>query len=376
MQTEFRESPYNPDENFVNIAREAIESIGYPTETISLIPEGQAHYIYRITTQTGLTAIARFEKPGRGVGEDGIKRDFEFNGPVSISREKILIDLVRDLAGLPAPKIYAVFENAPIPFLLVEDMPGILWSEYLQSNNYSQESYLNSLKFIGTDLARAHAIQFNSFGDVLDRNSVNPGNITKFSERISMITEPKLQRAQKLGVYNTSEFDFLQTGFRSGLAELEDAERNSRIPSVLALTDLQPKNFLVDINGKPSGYVDLEYCQAAPASVDFYFLRWFLLNYFENTSDQAEEVFFEGYRENGGVYDPEDPVNRRIEHLLSVNRLLQAINEYHKLTDEMRATWSEQFKELLFDGLSNKSFHYPAIIAVFRTWSGQPRFAN
>lgn len=375
MQTEFLKNPQIPSNN-ITLVREAIESAGYLVEFISLIPEGAAHHIYRVTTQTGLTAIARFEKPGRGVGTDGIKRDFEFNGPLSLARERNLIDLVRDHAGLPAPRIYGLYENIQLPHLLVEELPGIHWSEYLKVNNYSKEAYLHSLGFIGADLAKAHGIKFDSFGDVLDRDSVYPGNIRSFARRISMIIEPKLHRAQQLAILNDTQLDSVKRILQTDLAILEEATRTSNLLPVLALTDMQPKNFLVDGQGKPSGWVDLEYCQAAPPSLDFYFLRWFLLNYFEGVSDQAENVFLKGYRDNGGIYNPEDQVNKRMEYLLSVNRLLQAVNEYHQLSDGIRDNWSEKFKQIMLDAIGDRVVNYQAIASVFSSWTDQPRFAT
>ena len=311
MQEGFSKDVIFLDEYIVSQTRETLELTGHEVESIALIPEGRAHYIFRIVDRAGLISIARFEKSGRGVGLDGIRRDFEFNGPISISRERNLIDLVREQANLPALRVYGMYEDTPTPFLIVENLPGIYWSEYIEKNNFSKEAYLNSLKFIGFDMANAHKVKFISFGDIIREDIIQPGNITSFAERIRIITEPKIKRAEQLGTLNSNELAYLKHTLQSELSDLEDVTKTSSLQPILAITDIHPKNFLVDDNGKPSGYFDLEYCQSAPPALDFYFLRWFLLNYFEGISDQAEEALLERYTANGGTYDSKNPTNKK-----------------------------------------------------------------
>ena len=225
-------------------------------------------------------------------------------------------------------------------------------------------------------MANAHKVKFISFGDIIREDIIQPGNITSFAERIRIITEPKIKRAEQLGTLNSNELAYLKHTLQSELSDLEDVTKTSSLQPILAITDIHPKNFLVDDNGKPSGYFDLEYCQSAPPALDFYFLRWFLLNYFEGISDQAEEALLERYTANGGTYDSKNPTNKKLEYLLSINRLMQAVNEYHGLFDELRKGWSGQFKQILFNSMDEGEINYPKITSVFRSWTKQPLYAT
>ena len=142
MQEGFSKDVIFLDEYIVSQTRETLELTGHEVESIALIPEGRAHYIFRIVDRAGLISIARFEKSGRGVGLDGIRRDFEFNCPISISRERNLIDLVREQANLPALRVYGMYEDTPTPFLIVENLPGIYWSEYIEKIIFQKKHIL------------------------------------------------------------------------------------------------------------------------------------------------------------------------------------------------------------------------------------------
>lgn len=360
-------------------ARKAIEIVGFGLEVVSVsfIPEGRSHHVFDIRLKDGSSLVARFEKLQLSDSPDGVRRDFHFNGPLSLERERNLMELVREEAGLPAPKVLGIYQTDHDRFLLVERLEGVHWSEYISRNNYSLKAYLNSLGFLGKDLAKAHSVHFESFGDAMGKNDVNPGTIRDFSQRVDMFTELKLQRAIYSGSLSGEEieavFDYLQSESKS----LKEAEQDSLQTPVLILTDIHPMNFFVDKNsGEPSGYFDLEFCQAGHKALEFFSLRTTLLNYFEGVSNEAEAALLEGYEQGGGSYNPEDLYSKKLEHVLAIGYLVAAVTTYHNASDGLRDNWSSQFKGILFDAMRGGSVDFSAISGVFRSKTGQPRFSR
>lgn len=355
-------------------AKAAVESAGYQVRSITLIPGGYSHNNFAVGFREGLPAIARFDNPSRFISPDGVRREPHFNGLLSLTRERNLINMVREKTGLPVPQVYGLHSSAQGPFLLVERLPGSHWNEYLKASDYSFGAYLRSLRFLGNDLARVHAIEFNSFGDLLGEDCIDPANITNFAERLGMITQLKIQRAEGVGVLDTQELADTKGYFNAELTTLDTALRDSTERPVLVLADLHPTNVLVDDQGKPSGYFDLEWCQAGSRALEFYVLRWSFFHYFDGVSQPAEEEFLAGYQEKGGTYDPQNPLNKSLEQVLAVNHLLAAVTAYHNVSDGLRDTWSQQFKKIMFDAMRVGSVDYAAINDVLRSKTNQPRF--
>ncbi|MFH0937475.1 MAG: aminoglycoside phosphotransferase family protein [Candidatus Daviesbacteria bacterium] len=361
------------EEALVDQAQESIESVGYRVESIVLIPEGRGHYNFSVVTPEKLM-IARFERPQTNVSSDGVRRDVHFNGPLSLERERNLMDLVREEAGLPAPKVYGLHQSRLGPFLLVEKLQGIYWSEYLKENDYSLEAYLRSVGFLGADIGCVHQIQFNTFGDAMGKGIVYPSNITNFVTRLQMTTELNLERVKHTEALQIKELYNITKFFQEELKTLDECWDKRAQEPVLILTDLHPMNILVDDQGKPSGYFDLEFAQAGHPSLEFYVLRLSFLHYFEGVSQQAEDMFLAGYEKNGGRYNPKDPFNQKLEHLMIVNHLLASVTAYHNVFDGLRDTWSEQFKNIMFEGIEVGNVDYSAINEVLRSKTKQPKF--
>lgn len=328
-------------------AIQALNDIGYEVSTATFIPEGRSHDIFRVVTSPPqkLTMIARFEKPQLVPSLDGLRRDFTYNGPLSLRREKELMDLVRNKAQLPAPEVYGLYEDSPVPVLLVEELPGVYFSDYLKRNCPPSDAFLGAFSFLGNDLAKAHSIGFNSFGDVLSADLVHPGHISNFADRIQMISQMKLQRAYQTGVLENSEAEDLHRYITGELATLAKKLGN-RTRASLILTDLHSMNFFVDWSGKPSGYFDLEHCQAGLPSLDIYYIRRSLFYQYSDAALQAEEAFLKGYQEGGGIYDPEDPSTQRLEQLLLTDYVVGTATLYYGVVDGLRDNWSNRFKGL------------------------------
>ena len=279
-----------------SLAKNLIESQGYEVEDIKFIPEGRNHFCFDVLLKDGSSTIARFERDNI----DGKKRDFHYNGFLSLERERNLCNILREEAKLPAPKINGLYGISKDSFLLVEKLPGKSWKEYIQEKNYQLGPFLKSLEFLGEDLAQVQRINFESYGDVIDRNFIQPYGIYNFTDRLKTITNLKLQRAKKSNVLTMPELSEVDKYFRQNFDFIDKKLQFHEEKPVLILTDIHPMNFLVDMNGKPSGYPDLEWCQSGIPSLEFYILKYGLFNYFDNdTFDKAEDAFFRGFRNNG-----------------------------------------------------------------------------
>ncbi|MBT4804989.1 phosphotransferase [Candidatus Woesearchaeota archaeon] len=355
-------------------AKSIIESEGYQVSNINYIPEGNSHFCFDIVLNDGTPVVARFEKTSRISDIDDKKRDFHYNGLLSLERERNLCEIVKNEARLPAPKVYEIHHTEKGSFMLVEKLSGIHWKDFLEESNYNLDLYLQSLKYLGSDMAQVQQVNFESYGDIMGRNEIQPNKINNFADRLKAITDLKLQRAEGSGVLNEQQFSEVKKYFDDDLNYLENKLKSSGEKPVLVLTDIHPMNFFVDDEGKPSGYFDLEFCQAGVPALEFYTIKFGLFNYFDReTFQKAETAFFEGFENNGGQYERDSSVNLALERTLSIGHLLAAVTSYHGAVDGLRDTWSEQFKDIMFDAIQRKDVNYVAIADVLRSKTKQPK---
>lgn len=346
----------------------------YPIADIHLIPEGANHYVFDILLQDGTPLIAKFKKE---LGAGAQRRDSLYGGLVSLERESAIYRLVREKASLAGPKIYVKHESAETSFLLVEKLGGVLWRKHLQRHNYSRECFLRSLEYLGEDIARLQRITFPSFGDVMGGEAVSPSNVDNFGERFNNVMQMRLDRASRRRVFTGEEIERLRHFFVSALSALSGVLSRENTQPVMVLTDLHADNFLVDETGRPSGYFDLESCQAAHPALEFYGLKLFLFNYFDGECfNQAEESFFAGFERVGGAYDRSWHVNAKLETLLAAGRVLELSESYFEYRDGLRDSWSSRFKALLWQALEFGRVDYLAAGDIFREKTGQPRTPN
>ncbi len=353
-------------------AKDLVESQGYRIETISYIPEGRGHWIFDITLEGGEEVIARFErhKEGKGVNQ---RIDGQYGGRLSLEREGSLCQLVRK-AGLAAPQVKGLYFPVEGPkFLMVEKLPGKTWGEYIQHSGFSQQAFLQSLEYLGADLARVHAVKFDSYGDVMAENWVEPADITNFTKRLEGILQLKFQAEERKGSLSNKEFPKVRSYIQRELGALEAALEHHR-PPILVLSDIHPANHLVDERGKPSGYPDLERSQAGVPPFEFFQIRFTMIPYFNREAAAlAEEAFFNGYQKAGGTFNREDPTNKKLDKLLAVGQVLNCVTTYHCVKDGIRDEWSPRFKEILFEIIDGKEIDYVAISDIFRSKTGQPK---
>ena len=345
-------------------AQDLLNQRGYGITDIRMFPFGANRDVFEATREDGTPIIARFVKEGK-------HRDAQYNGLISLERDANMYALAGK-AGLPTPSVLGYHDVEGIPFLVVEKLPGKHWKTFVEGNNYSLEAYLRSLEFLGQDVAKAHAVVLPSYGDMLSANCLQPAGIKNFAERLDHIFALKLAKAET--VLPTGEFarvkQYFAEGVRAVSAQLE--EGNGYKP-VLVLTNLHPMNFLVDEQGKPSGYPDLEFSQAGVPALEMYNMGLQLFSYFDKpTFNLAEEAFFKGYTLAGGVYDRENSTNKQLEALLCGGHALSSVTFYQGAKDGLRDNWSAEFKDILFKVMGTGEMDYVAFADVIRQKTQQP----
>lgn len=352
-------------------AKNLMETVGYEVATMKKIPEGNQHHIFECVLSDGKIVIARFDK---ALGISGGKRiDPIFHSELSLEREAAAYSLVKNKTSLPAPKVYDAHNVNGIKFLIVEKMPGVTWNEYLKRKNYSCKAFLNSIFYLGKDLAKFHKIKFSSFGDVMNENSVSPEGIEDFTDRLKQLILLKLQRAKTVNCFSESEFSFIRDYFRTQLEKLPRLVLPDYAP-VLNIFDIHPNNFLVDENGKPSGYFDIEFPQSGIPALDISRIHLEMFGYFDReTFDKSKKWFFRGYKEEGGSYDEDNRVNKRLELVISLGHILSATSAYYRVKDGLRDDWSEKLKKLLFSCIEAEQIDYEGYMEIFRRKTKQPR---
>lgn len=362
-------------------AFQALEKSGYGVISVTRILEGLGHDNFQVELRDGRQAVAKFENDAH-LAPDGKRKDFHYNGELSLEREAATAELLR-WHEFPAPQTYGLHKVEGKRFLLVEKLPGRHWREFLEENGHSREAYLCSLKFLGADIAKAQRLTMRSYGDiinyrvglanpVLETIMVSQGT-SKFSERFSKIVQFQLQRAEQTEALAQKEAREVQGYFITRIENIPD-RADTRNP-VFVFSDLHPMNFLVDAQGKPSGYFDLEHCQAGVTAQDVSHHALHLFNYFdEATSREARKAFFNGFIANGGRYLPEDEAF--LEHPLGAARLLGFVSAYHGAQDGLRDTWAARFKDLLFEMIQTNQVPTVAVADIFREKTRQPRVPN
>lgn len=348
-------------------AQVLLQSQGYHIDSAKSVPEGNSHYVFDVSLSDGKEVIAKFERKSR-TAPDGEKRDFHYNGVLSLEREVALCDLVTSM-GLPAPKIDGVYEVEEAKFFVESKLPGKCWAEYLKDNGHSLSAFLQSLEYLGADIAQVQQEQFNSFGDVFGKGKVVNSN-NNLANRLRYITDLKINREEQTKAFSDHELNEVKDYFDKIIGEI--AQSTPQKP-VFIVTDLHPMNFFVDDYGKPSGYFDLEFCQAGVPTLEFYHNALHLFNYYDTQSfEQGRNAFFKGFHNAGGNYDLNDHFNQQLETMLCSSHLLACATAYHGAKDGLRDNWSSEFKELFFQTLATGKVPYVSVADIFRTKTQQP----
>jgi len=345
-------------------AQDLLNLRGYDVVSISQFPFGRNREVFDFTTADGCSLIARFVKEGNW-------RDMQYDGLLSLERDMNMYALA-GAAGLPTPRVIGYHDAEGVSFLVVEKLPGQHWKAFLEKEEYSLDAYLRSLEYLGSDIAKAHAVSLPSYGDIISHTSILPKGVTNFAVRLEHLLGLKLAPAQK--VLSEGEFAVVRTYFSKEVLALEEDLGSNRYHPTLILTNLHPTNFLVDEQGKPSGYPDLEFSQAGVPALEMYNMGLQLFSYFDQpTFDLAKKAFFDGYAAAGGVYDPKDRTNKQLEALLCAGHTLSSVTGYQGVRDGLRDTWSAEFKHILERVMSTGEMDYVAFADVIRQKTKQPK---
>ncbi len=179
-------------------AAEALEKKGHKVDSIARIPEGANHYVFDVTLQNGTNAIAKFA--ATRYTEEGLVAsgtDTLFGGRLTLDREAAIFDMTRNEAKLPAPMVYASHRCAGGDFLLLEKLEGTSFTKYLKNCHYSMNAFLKTMEYLGADIAKAQSVRFNSFGNIMARDEIEPSDIRNFADRFLGVTGMRLDLAGK-----------------------------------------------------------------------------------------------------------------------------------------------------------------------------------
>ena len=322
------------------------------------IPEGANHFVFDVTMDDGAQLIARFDS-GRQQRKDSL-----FGGLLSRQREQANMLVIRSV-GLPAPAVLYSSEE----YMLVEKMPGILWNEYLVENKHTVESYLKSLVHLGKSIAKLQtSTQKLSFGDA-EGQMIKGRERQAFNDRIADIFNHRLQTSGNL--FNTHETHLIKDFLSRNLC----VQNDEKVKAVLVMTDMHPMNFLVGENGQPTGFFDLEACQYAHPALEMYGIRLFLFNYYSNVP-KAADAFYKGYHGAGGSYNPKLDENIALESTLGIMRLLELTCSYNGVKDGIRDSWSDRFKQLLFESIEDNQMKWSRAAGILSEKTRQPNKAT
>jgi phosphotransferase family enzyme len=343
----------------------------YNCKDVTLLPEGSNHYVFDVLLDDGSDLICKFAKV-RATEKDLVENNTDtlYGGRLSLEREAYLYSLVKEKAQLPAPNVFGIHQSPIGDYILVEKMLGESHYDYIKKSNYSLKAFLKSMNYLGQDFAKVQGIQFPTYGDVMAKGEVSPPAIDNFADRFIGVMENRLHLAEGKKTFNPRELDEVSTFFHHQFNSMRNVLDIGHKPAALIFTDMHVRNFFVDDTGCPSGYFDLESCQAAPAALEFYGFNFFIFNFFDSdTFSRSQDAFLEGYSKAGGGTALLDD---SLVHLLAGCRLLELAESYWGIVDGLRDKWGEQFKKVLFNYMESGVVDYLAVGDIFRQRDRQP----
>lgn len=358
----------------ISTAKEALLSAGYSIADISQINEGSNHYVFLVTLSNNEQCICKFAKV-RNTEENigAANRDTLFGGLLSLEREAYLFSMIRKEADVPTPKVYGIHHSSYGTFIVLECMRGISQKEYMKNSGYSKKAFLESMKYLGEDFAKIQKVSFPTFGNIMDHSVIEPDGLTNFSDRFRQVIQMRIDRCMQKKMFNNEEYQRILCFFDQKFEALREHFDRTVSTPVLNFTDMHAENFFVDETGRPSGYFDLESAQAAPAALEFYGFRFFLFNFYdEKCFKDAENAFFDSYKNAGGLYAPSSADDYAAIDFLAGCRLLELSQSYWGYIDGVRDTWGEQMKQLLFQYMDTNVIDYMTVGQIWRQRDGQP----
>lgn len=335
-----REHKIPSDAEFLKLVNEILEDISYPSmaESISSLDGGMCHENMLVKLDDESELVLRWQ-PAGDHPNPARREDHYFGGVISMYREARILGIAKEVAHIPASGVVAISDKKEKgKALLVEKVEGIHFRDYLERNDHSLEAFCNGLKKLGNTIAQVHSVHFDVFGQI-QPDGILPGTVyygdylrqvinRHFHDHVEIVRQ--YLKEQEL----TEIFEYMERVV-NGLV------RTDARPSFV-LYDQHARNFFVDPEtGKPSGFYDLEYGQSAHPNLEFGSMCLQLFGFYSGEYVPiARASFLEGYKENGGPSEIEDP---QIEAIHTINHIFSAVKSYHDIKDGIRDEWSQNF---------------------------------
>lgn len=352
----------------------ALKENGIDVSSISIINEGANHFVFQVILLDGKKAICKFTKIRETENnQEGMHRDTLLGGLLSLEREAYLFKMIREKTGVPTPKLYGIHYSRYGKFILIEWMKGESHKACMANSGYSASVFLNSMYELGKDFAHVHQVTFKSYGNIMDKGTIEPEGITNFADRFLPIIERRLKKCAIKGVFSNEDQAKVELFFKQRLKVLRPLLDLKAAPPTLVFTDMHAENFFTDNLGKPTAYFDLESSQAAPAALEFYGFRFFLFNFYdEEFFEKAENAFFQGYAEQHGPFIPSCKEDLEVIDFLSSCRLLELSESYWGWVDGIRDNWGKEMKKILFYYIDTGLLDYMSVGNIWRQRDKQP----
>ncbi len=337
----------------LKLINKILKEIKFLKKAISVedIGAGMTHQNKIITLEDKIEIILRYIPPGLHPNP-ARREDSYFGGERSVFREAKLLDIARNQAGLPASKvIYANDRREEGKILIVQKVPGITFRDYIAKNYFSHDHFLKGLAFLGEDIAKAHSLNFDLYGSI-QKEGIRNGKKT-YSDYLSENIidrhfEDHLEILEKY--YSKEELEEINIFFKDAQKDIKSLDE-SKIKPCFVLYDQHTKNFMVGDNGRPSGYFDIEYGQAAHPSLEFGSIVPQLFCFFSGDNEkqakdyikQAREAFTQGYLRMDG----EESINNETLEIIHIaNHIFSAIKSYAHFKEGPLAGFSQAFAEM------------------------------
>ena len=339
--------------------------IGFDFKEVVEIGEGANRTVYNLSLSNGSEAIAKTRSKQLN------QKDTLFNGFVSNKREKNILSILHN-NYIPVPKVYFCDDE----LIVTEKLKGTLFSQFLENNNHSEKLFLKSMFDLGVNIGKVQKIKFNNYGDIIGKNRVYQKGLTNFKQRINNIFNYRLHKALTKKVITDAEYKTVTSLFKKKIEKVFGESSIKSISPVFVLTDLHVDNFIVNDEGFIAGFFDIESSQSAHPALEFYGIKMFLMNYYdEYTFKKAKSSFENGYISINKDYDFSNKENIELEKILTAGRMLELAESYCNINDGIRNSWSSKFKELLLDYIHTNNIDYQAISSILRYKTKQPKKA-
>ncbi|MCK5128676.1 MAG: hypothetical protein KAQ68_02400 [Clostridiales bacterium] len=361
-----------------NISKDTVRTVltvnGFPIQHLKELSGGSNHFVFEATTTEGIELIIKFPRIRETeltFGEEN--KDTLFGGKLSLEREAYLFDLVQG-AGLPAPRVFGIFNTVQGDCIVVERSPGCNLMDYMGKHSHSLSVFLKIMKNLGSDFRLLHKTRFPSFGNIMEFSEIEPSKILNFSDRYLSINNMLLEKCHIKGGLSDTEYTQLKSFFDSKFESLRLRLDIKNSPATLVITDMHGNNFFIE-DEKSSGYFDVESSQAAPLEFELYGLRFFVFNYYSTEEyNLAEQTFWHSYYE--GKADFPDSETDALIDFFSACRLLEIFQSYWGHIDGLRDTWGQRIKNILFNYVETGCVDYYKLGEIWRERDRQPLHAN